>query len=275
MNRKGAIHIDKVIKFLLVGMVIVLVLWTLFKVNIPGMGEFLPNFGNSEKDNVIENPEFPRIIEGKKVCCCFNENNVNTGNCKIVDVENGKYCRDSLGEFWISAPTDDYCFFEKICQYGFDDDEDGKIDCADEDCDKKSCGGEKICVGGECSFVIEGKVVKEEQIPVGTIIFIKGFEDKIEVFWISEKVGVKLFPNGNLIQNALTYSKEDPIFSEDKMNKIYEEDILKIKMLFDAKSKEELANKMVDIAGTERAEFLEPKSEIVKQIISERMGTKL
>lgn len=149
--------IYNLLKWVLAIMVLGVVLMFLFKVDINKYGNFLPDFGDADEDKVIEGVEGwkPSTLQGKETCCCLYEGTLGTlnkGNCQIVEVENEKFCKDVLGLGWARVENI-FCLSEQICQYGNDDDLDGKIDCEDEDCDGKSCGEEKICINNECKDI--------------------------------------------------------------------------------------------------------------------------
>lgn len=148
MNKNASIVPPQVVYAALFLIVIGLFIFILFKLDILQIKEILPNWGTSSEDKIIDDVQ-PTQLKGKEVCCCLYEGTINTGNCLVTEIENEKYCKDVFGLDWVNVDNA-FCILEKICQYGNDDDKDGKIDCADEDCDSKSCGGEKICIDKEC-----------------------------------------------------------------------------------------------------------------------------
>jgi len=149
-NVNAQIHIDKSLKWILALLVLGIVLMFLFKIGLNKYSNFLPSFGSSDEDKVINNfAEWVGSLKGKDVCCCFYDGTRNTGNCQVAEVEDGKYCKDVLMMGWVDVDSR-FCISEQICQYNYDDDKDGQIDCADGDCDGKSCGSESFCAGGVC-----------------------------------------------------------------------------------------------------------------------------
>ncbi len=123
--------------------------------NLNSFANFLPDFGDADEDKKIKDVEIVKKLQGNESCCCLYEGTLGTlnkGNCQIVEVENEKFCKDVLGLGWARVENI-FCLSEQICQYGNDDDLDGKIDCEDKDCDGKSCGDEKICIDKECKDI--------------------------------------------------------------------------------------------------------------------------
>jgi len=161
LGNQGEVSTTQIIYAILTMVVIGFILVLVLKIDLSKYFSFLPSFGNPNEDKVIERAEGwrPSTLQKEEYCCCLyggELKTLNVGDCHIVKLELGKECESSLGKNsdgnWVKVASD-FCFSEKICQYGYDDDKDGKMDCADEECEGKSCGEEKICIDGLCKDI--------------------------------------------------------------------------------------------------------------------------
>ena len=147
LDKRGILN-KKVITIILVVLTVAATFILIFvKFNINKHLKLLPDFGEQEDEKI------GGVNKKSGFCCClYEEGTLNKGNCIFQEGKRGELCNDILGPGWARVSSA-FCFSEQICQYGYDDDKDGKIDCQDEDCDGKFCGSGKICINKECKDV--------------------------------------------------------------------------------------------------------------------------